>query len=162
MDSLVWFVGFMFVSNCKTCSPLLKGVALQLVIYKIVVYLGPILLFISIFFFFGSFLFLFSRFKKWQTRNRFNRNIGKIPVYKFAAGQAAYGDTAIPAGNADCAICLVAYEEGIEIRILKCKHHYHSECIDQWICLTPTCPLCKRDVFPEDLVHPPEQAEENV
>jgi hypothetical protein len=31
-----------------------------------------------------------------------------------------------------CSICLNAYEGGERLRMLKCKHAYHKDCLDNW------------------------------
>ncbi|KAI8901687.1 hypothetical protein BC833DRAFT_576274 [Globomyces pollinis-pini] len=45
--------------------------------------------------------------------------------------------------EATCTICLCEYEEGDRLRQLGCKHHFHKECIDEWLHLNSKCPLCK-------------------
>jgi len=45
--------------------------------------------------------------------------------------------------DAGCAICLGEYEEHEIIRYLPCSHHFHGECIDQWLRINKSCPLCK-------------------
>jgi len=47
---------------------------------------------------------------------------------------------------ADCAICLLAFEEGDALRVLPCQHPFHSQCIDQWLGGHRTCPMCRVDV----------------
>jgi hypothetical protein len=46
-----------------------------------------------------------------------------------------------------CALCLEDYEEGAELRELKCEHRYHSECIDEWLTHKRTCPVCNADAL---------------
>eukprot|EP01116_Phalansterium_solitarium_P013470 TRINITY_DN30835_c0_g1_i1.p1 TRINITY_DN30835_c0_g1~~TRINITY_DN30835_c0_g1_i1.p1 ORF type:complete len:300 (-),score=82.92 TRINITY_DN30835_c0_g1_i1:45-944(-) len=53
-------------------------------------------------------------------------------------------DTAISPADATCAICLGDYEEGEQLRYLPCEHHFHSDCVDQWLGMNKSCPLCKR------------------
>ncbi|XP_021280905.1 E3 ubiquitin-protein ligase At1g63170 [Herrania umbratica] len=45
--------------------------------------------------------------------------------------------------DAECCICLCAYEDGSELRELPCRHHFHCTCIDKWLYINATCPLCK-------------------
>ncbi|KAI8893724.1 hypothetical protein BC833DRAFT_607394 [Globomyces pollinis-pini] len=44
--------------------------------------------------------------------------------------------------DATCTICLSEYEEGENLRQLGCKHHFHKDCIDEWLHLNGKCPLC--------------------
>lgn len=52
-----------------------------------------------------------------------------------------------------CVICLEAFADGDELRVLPCNHSFHCGCIDRWLsgshsfedCYTTGCPTCKRD-----------------
>lgn len=45
----------------------------------------------------------------------------------------------------DCAICLVEFGEGDEIRILpQCGHGFHVSCIDPWLGSHSSCPSCRQ------------------
>ncbi|CAB1118181.1 unnamed protein product [Ectocarpus sp. CCAP 1310/34] len=46
-----------------------------------------------------------------------------------------------------CAICLVEYETGDELRIIPgCGHRFHKECIDPWLETKAVCAYCKANV----------------
>ncbi|XP_016748226.2 E3 ubiquitin-protein ligase At4g11680 isoform X1 [Gossypium hirsutum] len=47
----------------------------------------------------------------------------------------------------ECCICLSAYEDGTELRELPCDHHFHCNCIDKWLYINATCPLCKFNIL---------------
>ncbi|XP_016464773.1 E3 ubiquitin-protein ligase At1g12760 isoform X1 [Nicotiana tabacum] len=48
--------------------------------------------------------------------------------------------------DAACSICLSTYDDGEELRELPCGHHFHCACIDKWLYMSATCPLCKRSI----------------
>jgi hypothetical protein len=52
----------------------------------------------------------------------------------------------VDGGDSSCAICLSDYEHKDTIRMMKCFHHYHMDCLDEWLKINRTCPLCKRDI----------------
>lgn len=52
----------------------------------------------------------------------------------------------LTAEDAECCICLSAYEDGIELRELPCGHHFHCSCVEKWLHINSTCPLCKYDI----------------
>jgi len=57
-----------------------------------------------------------------------------------------YRDGLVPKEDANCAICLSAYEDREPLRFLPCHHHYHKDCIDKWLVTNKACPFCKRNV----------------
>eukprot|EP00891_Asterochloris_glomerata_P006545 jgi/Astpho2/6545/e_gw1.00099.52.1_t len=57
--------------------------------------------------------------------------------------------------STECSICHEEYasEEDI-LRILKCGHRYHVECVDRWVLSSmngtnrePACPMCNASIF---------------
>ncbi|KAJ1646692.1 hypothetical protein LPJ64_001864 [Coemansia asiatica] len=44
-----------------------------------------------------------------------------------------------------CAICLSDYEDGEILRLLPCNHHMHQSCVDEWLHINRSCPLCKQE-----------------
>ncbi|XP_077234557.1 E3 ubiquitin-protein ligase At4g11680-like [Tasmannia lanceolata] len=53
----------------------------------------------------------------------------------------------LSAEDAECCICLSAYDDGVELRELPCAHHFHCSCIDKWLFINATCPLCKYNII---------------
>ncbi|KAK4761558.1 hypothetical protein SAY87_029442 [Trapa incisa] len=49
--------------------------------------------------------------------------------------------------DAECCICLSPYEDGVELRELPCCHHFHCTCVDKWLHINATCPLCKYNIL---------------
>ncbi|KAK9207420.1 hypothetical protein WN943_017707 [Citrus x changshan-huyou] len=49
--------------------------------------------------------------------------------------------------DAECCICLSAYDDGTELRELPCRHHFHCSCLDKWLYINSTCPLCKFNIL---------------
>ncbi|KAI4346609.1 hypothetical protein L6164_007490 [Bauhinia variegata] len=43
----------------------------------------------------------------------------------------------------ECSICLEDYEVGTEACEMPCKHRFHSTCIEKWLGIHGTCPLCR-------------------
>uniref|UniRef100_A0A673H1Q1 RING finger protein 215-like n=1 Tax=Sinocyclocheilus rhinocerous TaxID=307959 RepID=A0A673H1Q1_9TELE len=48
-----------------------------------------------------------------------------------------------------CAVCLEQYNNNQCLRVLPCLHEFHRDCVDPWLLLQQTCPLCKRSVLGE-------------
>ncbi|KAI5674302.1 hypothetical protein M9H77_14666 [Catharanthus roseus] len=49
----------------------------------------------------------------------------------------------------ECAVCLSAFEEGEDVKQLpRCKHSFHTSCIDMWLYSHRDCPLCRSPVDP--------------
>ncbi|KAL5722836.1 RING-type E3 ubiquitin transferase [Ranunculus cassubicifolius] len=43
----------------------------------------------------------------------------------------------------ECSICLDGWEIGGEAREMPCKHLYHGKCIEKWLGMHGSCPLCR-------------------
>lgn len=48
--------------------------------------------------------------------------------------------------DAVCCICLGKYKDGVDLKELHCAHFFHVECVETWLRINATCPLCKHEV----------------
>ncbi|KAM1735625.1 hypothetical protein ACFX12_014076 [Malus domestica] len=54
-----------------------------------------------------------------------------------------------------CSICLADYKNSDMLRLLPdCRHLFHLKCIDPWLRLNPTCPVCRTSPIPTPLSTP--------
>ncbi|KAL3814800.1 hypothetical protein ACJIZ3_016068 [Penstemon smallii] len=54
-----------------------------------------------------------------------------------------------------CTICLCEYREGEMLRMLPdCKHCFHLMCVDAWLKLNGSCPVCRNSPLPTPLSTP--------
>ena len=47
----------------------------------------------------------------------------------------------------ECIMCMEPYADTDEVRVLKCRHYFHTACIDKWLVIeqqkkSRSCPLC--------------------
>jgi hypothetical protein len=45
-----------------------------------------------------------------------------------------------------CVICMIEFCVGDRVRYLPCMHTYHTDCIDDWLMRSFTCPSCMEPV----------------
>ncbi|XWS65445.1 hypothetical protein CRYUN_Cryun05aG0113100 [Craigia yunnanensis] len=51
--------------------------------------------------------------------------------------------------NGPCSICLSEYQPNDTIRCIPdCHHCFHVDCIDEWLQMNATCPLCRNSPAP--------------
>ncbi|KAI1310267.1 hypothetical protein EDD11_003767 [Mortierella claussenii] len=75
-----------------------------------------------------------------------SRTATKPMIDKLGSIPMTEGMFAADPEEATCAICLGDYAPDETIRILPCQHHFHLECVDQWLITDKSCPLCKHDI----------------
>ncbi len=69
------------------------------------------------------------------------REKARLPVTTYDGSELRF------AQHKECCICLSAFESEDLVRQLPtCQHVYHAPCVDAWLDVSGTCPLCKADV----------------
>jgi len=51
--------------------------------------------------------------------------------------------TPLPGNQTNCPVCLCEFTKGEKLKSLPCVHFYHKECIDRWLLVGHSCPICK-------------------
>ncbi|CAL2234590.1 unnamed protein product [Prunus armeniaca] len=87
------------------------------------------------------------KFKLKKNKNSDNRDSSSAGVSE--GGVVAAGtekERVISGEDAVCCICLAKYSNNDELRELPCSHFFHKECVDKWLKINASCPLCKSEV----------------
>lgn len=70
--------------------------------------------------------------------------IGKLPQHKITQEEEEERKS-----RGECGICMEEYKVDELAVELPCKHMYHKECIDHWLGMNGTCPICRARIGPE-------------
>ncbi|XP_003471771.3 E3 ubiquitin-protein ligase RNF149 isoform X2 [Cavia porcellus] len=75
-------------------------------------------------------------------RKKSKKVIGRLPLCT-----VKHGEKGVDVDAENCAVCIENFKVNDLIRILPCRHIFHSTCIDPWLLDHRTCPMCKLDVI---------------
>eukprot|EP00887_Chlorella_sp_A99_P002261 scaffold10.g2261.t1 len=73
---------------------------------------------------------------------------GAVEKAELAEAIAAGGNST----GARCSVCCEDYASGDLLRVLRCNHRFHCECIDRWLLAStdysrpPACPMCSAEL----------------
>ena len=166
---LSYIVGNVWLSAAKTCSktaPWLYYTSLVWVVWGYTILLLPIIALACIIMCLPCFIIIFNRFHLFspssQRQGARIEDIDRLPVILYETcddssventGTGEKTLTGIPPEDAKCSICLSDYEQGESLRQLPvCHHHFHKACVDQWLVISATCPLCVRSIYADEQV----------
>ncbi|XP_075521212.1 RING-H2 finger protein ATL67-like [Primulina tabacum] len=75
--------------------------------------------------------------------------INSYPKFVFSRRNGNGGNDTV------CSICLCDYREAEMLRMLPdCKHRFHVTCVDAWLKLNASCPVCRNSPLPTPLSTP--------
>ncbi|KAK8711318.1 hypothetical protein V6N13_146602 [Hibiscus sabdariffa] len=78
--------------------------------------------------------------------------INSYPKFQFSKDSAGVGSSNL---NTTCSICLCEYKDSEMLRMMpECKHCFHAFCIDAWLKLNGSCPVCRNSPLPTPLSTP--------
>jgi len=67
-----------------------------------------------------------------------DESIQELPVVNIQRSQVD--------NQAECSVCMEAFLVDATAKKLPCNHLFHPECIDTWLQLHNTCPICRKEV----------------
>ncbi|KMS98241.1 hypothetical protein BVRB_4g094420 [Beta vulgaris subsp. vulgaris] len=71
--------------------------------------------------------------------------IETFPMFAYSAAQGKK----LCRGMNVCVICLAVFKENETLRSMpRCKHVFHSHCVDSWLKTHSTCPCCRACLLP--------------
>ncbi|XP_057599783.1 RING finger protein 215 isoform X2 [Hippopotamus amphibius kiboko] len=78
-------------------------------------------------------------------KRRVVQRLASLKTRRCRLGRPAQGPP--EPGAETCAVCLDYFCNKQWLRVLPCKHEFHRDCVDPWLMLQQTCPLCKFNVL---------------
>ncbi|KAL1196927.1 putative RING-H2 finger protein ATL71 [Cardamine amara subsp. amara] len=78
------------------------------------------------------------------------KNFPKLP---YEEARVSYSLQKESSTTSCCSICLADYKTTDMIRVLPdCNHLFHDKCVDPWLRLHPTCPVCRTYPLPSPVM----------
>ncbi|KAI4328848.1 hypothetical protein L6164_021171 [Bauhinia variegata] len=78
--------------------------------------------------------------------------INSYPKFQFSKDSVGGGATS---NDTTCSICLCEYKEVEMLRMMpECRHIFHLCCLDSWLKLNGSCPVCRNSPLPTPLSTP--------
>ncbi|XP_004492810.1 RING-H2 finger protein ATL67-like [Cicer arietinum] len=76
--------------------------------------------------------------------------INSYPRFQFNRNNAT-----VLGQNSTCSICLCEYKDSEMLRMMpECRHYFHLCCLDSWLKLNGSCPVCRNSPLPTPLSTP--------
>jgi hypothetical protein len=121
-------------SNCKEMSPYLEYLGIAIIIYHWVFIAMPYVISILFLCCLPCIVFFVLRFGKKRGAN--NDEISSLKTRQCTTFM----------DGASCCICTEDYKIGSNIKTLPCKHEFHTDCVDKWLIINASCPMCRASI----------------
>ncbi|EPZ35251.1 hypothetical protein O9G_000647 [Rozella allomycis CSF55] len=145
-SAILLFAGNAWLMSTQVCSLCIFYTALVMISIQWIMFMFPVLLCVAIICCLPCVLAVLRHIEVHDNeRGADQKHIDNLPKCKFKQGQLPEGCEIKEEDNL-CSICLVNYEIGEDIRFLPCKHHFHIKCVDTWLKMNKTCPLCVQPI----------------
>ncbi|KAJ4911694.1 putative RING-H2 finger protein ATL71 [Raphanus sativus] len=84
-----------------------------------------------------------------------DEEIKSFPNIPYEEARVSYSLQRDSTATSCCSICLADYKKTDMIRVLPdCNHLFHVKCVDPWLKLHPTCPVCRTSPLPSPAMTP--------
>ncbi|CAH8321741.1 unnamed protein product [Eruca vesicaria subsp. sativa] len=84
-----------------------------------------------------------------------DEDIKSFPKLPYEEARVSYSLRRDSTATSCCSICLADYKKTDMIRVLPdCNHLFHDTCVDPWLKLNPTCPVCRKSPLPSPAMTP--------
>ena len=84
-----------------------------------------------------------------------DEEIKSFPKLPYEEARVSYSLQKDSTATSCCSICLADYKKTDMIRVLPdCNHLFHDKCVDPWLKLHPTCPVCRTSPLPSPAMTP--------
>lgn len=149
----VWILS---ATTCSSTSPIVYYTSLVWLLYGYLVISLPMILCVMIVCclplamrIFGQNSFMYDYYQGTTRQGLSSTQIQKIPTKLYDVSNhdnSPSTDETVRPHSTTCAICLGDFESEDILRSLDCSHDFHKECLDAWLQISGTCPLCMQRV----------------
>ncbi|KAF8096485.1 hypothetical protein N665_0307s0016 [Sinapis alba] len=81
--------------------------------------------------------------------------IKSFPKLPYEEARVSYSLQRDATTTSCCSICLADYKKTDMIRVLPdCNHLFHDKCVDPWLMIHATCPVCRTSPLPSPAMTP--------
>ncbi|CAL4947910.1 unnamed protein product [Urochloa decumbens] len=147
----MWFVmGNVWVFDARLGSfhraPRLYALCIALLAWNAIVYSLPFLLFLLLCCFVPmvGYALGYNMNSASVGRGASDEQLAALPRWRFKEQPDVPRDR--DHDDQECCICLAQYREKEEVRQLPCTHMFHLKCVDRWLRIISSCPLCKQEL----------------